>query len=263
VNLPEHYQDGGPSVDFYDIREVGGPGTPCDGDVDFYLTQARKVGGPILDLACGTGRVAFPLAKAGFAVIGLDRSPAMLNVARSKLADRGPANPRFIRGNMARFDLRRRFGLIIIAYRAFQHLLTPASQRSCLLHARKHLRPKGRLIVHLFDPRLDLCVQGDPAAVMNRATTKDATGREVAVVVTERRPDPLTQTFSETWRWTVTHDGAVVHRSADVLRLRWTYRYEMRYLFELCKFKVLAEYSDFRRSHPQYAAEQVWVVAPA
>jgi hypothetical protein len=39
--------------------------------------------------------------------------------------------------------------------------------------------------------------------------------------------------------------------------------YEMRYLFELCKFKVLAEYSDFRRSNPQYAAEQVWVVAPA
>jgi hypothetical protein len=60
VKLPDHYQDGGPSVDFYDVRERGGPGTLLDGDIEFYLAQARKTGGPILDLACGTGRVAFP-----------------------------------------------------------------------------------------------------------------------------------------------------------------------------------------------------------
>jgi len=164
---------------------------------------------------------------------------------------------------MARFDLEQRFRLIIIAYRAFQHLLTPALQRSCLLATRKHLHPDGRLIVHLFDPRLNRCVQGDPASVMKPAAVRDDAGREVDVVVTDRRPDPLTQTLSETWRWTIRHHGTVVQRSADVLRLRWTYRYEMRYLFELCKFKVLAEYSDFRRSPPQYGAEQIWVVGPA
>ena len=69
MKLPEHYQNGGPSVEFYDLRERGGPGTLLDGDVEFYLGQARKTGGPILDLACGTGRVAFPLARAGFDVL--------------------------------------------------------------------------------------------------------------------------------------------------------------------------------------------------
>src|SRR6185503_10941179 len=121
MKLPEHYQDGGPSVEFYDIRETGGPGSVLDGDVEFYLAQARKMGGPVLDLACGTGRVAFPLAQAGFDVTGVDRAPAMLEVARTKLRASPLKNLRFVRGNMARFSLGRRFRLTIVAYRAFQH----------------------------------------------------------------------------------------------------------------------------------------------
>ena len=65
MKLPQHDHDGGPSVEFYELRERGGPGTVLDGDVEFYLAQARKTGGPILDLACGIGRVALALAGAG------------------------------------------------------------------------------------------------------------------------------------------------------------------------------------------------------
>jgi ubiquinone/menaquinone biosynthesis C-methylase UbiE len=84
MKLPLHYQDGGPSVEFYDLCERGAFGTVCDGDVEFYIAQARKIGGPVLDLACGTGRVALPLAKAGFAVTGIERAPGMLAIARAK-----------------------------------------------------------------------------------------------------------------------------------------------------------------------------------
>jgi len=55
----------------------------------------------------------------------------------------------------------------------------------------------------------------------------------------------------------------VVQTYSDVLRLRWTYRYEMRYLFELAGFTVVAEHSDFKGSPPRYGAEQVWVVEAA
>src|SRR6185369_11359833 len=100
MTLPEHYQDGGPSVDYYDVRETGGPGSLLDGDVEFYLKQARKTRGPVLDLACGTGRVAFPLAAAGLDVTGLDSAPGMLAVARAKQRASGLKNIRFVRGNM-------------------------------------------------------------------------------------------------------------------------------------------------------------------
>jgi len=54
----------------------------------------------------------------------------------------------------------------------------------------------------------------------------------------------------------------VVRRCDDVLRLRWTYRHEMRHLFELTGYRVGAEYSDFSGAPPRYAAEQIWVVTP-
>jgi len=260
MTYPEHYQDGGPSVDFYDLRERGGPGSILDGDVEFYLAQAKKSGGPVLDVACGTGRVAFPLARAGVEVTGLDRAPGMIAIARAKQQESGLTNLRFVRADMSRFDLRhRRFRLAIVAYRAFQHLLTPKAQRACLTHIHRHLAKGGRLIVHLFDPRLEFCVPDSPPLVGRRPAAHDpTTGRDVFLEVTDRMTDPVTQTFSEIWRWRVLHNGAVVETFDDELRLRWTYRYEMRYLLELCGFKLVGEHSDFKGSPPRYGAEQVF-----
>jgi ubiquinone/menaquinone biosynthesis C-methylase UbiE len=260
MTYPKHYQDGGPSVEFYDLRERGGPGSILEGDVEFYLAQARKTGGPVLDVACGTGRVAFPLAETGIDVTGIDSAPGMIAIARAKQRAAGMNNLRFVRADMRRFDLgRRKFRLAVIPYRAFQHLLTPAAQRSCLTRIHRHLAPRGRLIVHLFDPRLEFCTP-DSLPMMGRrpAAHDDATGRDVFLEVTDRITDPVTQTFSEIWRWRVMRDGALVETYDDELRLRWTYRYEMRYLLELSGFKVVGEHSDFKGSPPKYGAELVF-----
>ena len=193
--MRQHYLSGGPAVDFYDVREAIGPSNPCEGDLAFYLRQARRTGSPILELGCGTGRISLPLAQAGFDVIGLDQSPSMLLVAREK-AKRSPRPVRFVRGNMARFQLRRRFRLVLIPYRAFQHLLTPTDQRRCLRCVHRHLAREGRLVVHLFDPRLEFCFPGSPNPANARSTAHDPrSNRSVEVVVTDRRLDPLTQTF--------------------------------------------------------------------
>jgi SAM-dependent methyltransferase len=259
VPLPEYY-DGGPSVEFYDLRTTDGPDTPIHGDVAFYLGQARRAGGPILDLACGTGRVAVPLARAGFDVTAVDRSPGMLAIARAKLRAAPGPRVRFVRGSMTRFAVPGRFALAIIAFRAFQHLLTVREQRACLDRVRHHLRRDGRLIVHLFDPRLEYCLPQRSAPPMRTTVHDSATGQDVSVSIADRRNDPVSQTFSETWKWTITRRGRMVRQHADVMRLRWTYRHEMRHLFELTGYRVVAEYSDFRRSPPRYGAEQIWVV---
>jgi len=114
--------------------------------------------------------------------------------------------------------------------------------------------------VHLFDPKLEFCVPTSPPLNSKRPTVHDPiTSQDVGLEVTDRQTDPVTQTFSEIWRWSVVRDRAVVTNYDDVLRLRWTYRYEMRYLLELTGFKVLTEHSDFKGSVPRYGAEQVWV----
>ena len=52
-------------------------------DVEFYVEEARASGGPVVELACGTGRISVPVAKAGVPVIGVDASAGMLEVAGS------------------------------------------------------------------------------------------------------------------------------------------------------------------------------------
>src|SRR5688500_14923572 len=76
--------------------------TGLPGDVEFYSAlalEAHGAGGQVLELGCGTGRVSIPIAREGISVVGLDRSAAMLDVARKK--SRGLDNVRWVEGDMA------------------------------------------------------------------------------------------------------------------------------------------------------------------
>jgi ubiquinone/menaquinone biosynthesis C-methylase UbiE len=137
------------------------------GDVAFYERVAREAGGPVLELACGTGRIALPLAKAGLHVTGVDRSDAMLTTARRKLAML-PASVQerlsLVDQDMSALSLGRRFGFVFVPFRSFQHLLTIDLQRKSLEAIRRHLEPAGRLALHLFDPRLDWLIDAHRSA---------------------------------------------------------------------------------------------------
>jgi ubiquinone/menaquinone biosynthesis C-methylase UbiE len=129
------------------------PGLP--GDVDFYVGLAREAaaaGHAVLELASGTGRVAIPIARKGISIVGLDRSPAMLQHARQK--GEGLANLRLIEGDMRDFHLDERFGLVFIPYRSFLHLLTVEDQKACLACIREHLVEGGRFALNFFNPNV-------------------------------------------------------------------------------------------------------------
>jgi SAM-dependent methyltransferase len=248
------------AVDLYDVREHG-----IEGDIEFYLEAAREHEGPILDIGVGTGRVALPLVEAGHDVTGLDNSPHMLARAQEKIDRLEPGQRERIRlaqANMVDFRLDREFALVLIPYRGFQHVLTPEEQRRSLSCIHRHLRTHGRLIIDLFDPRLEYCLPEAATAPVDREPVNHpVSGNRVDVRVEERVNDPQAQTLHVTWSYRETdEDGHVVHRDTDVLRLRWTYRYEMAYLFELTGFEVEALYGDFSRGPPVYGGEQLWVV---
>jgi SAM-dependent methyltransferase len=122
-------------------------------DIPFYLglaLEAKAAGKSVLELACGTGRVTIPIAEAGVDIVGLDSSPAMLEVARHK--SQGIANLRWVQGDMAGFAIEGAYGLIIIPWRSFLLLLTTESQVSCLSAIYQHLLPGGRLALNFFNP---------------------------------------------------------------------------------------------------------------
>ncbi|HEX3047843.1 MAG TPA: class I SAM-dependent methyltransferase, partial [Bacillota bacterium] len=82
-------------------------------DLEFYRTLINQFGEPVLELACGTGRVTIPLAKMGFQIAGLDLSKAMTHLARQK-SQEAALNISFYNADMTDFSIDQRFGFIFI-----------------------------------------------------------------------------------------------------------------------------------------------------
>ena len=126
-----------------------------DESESFYVEQAVSCGGPVLELACGTGRLTIPIARQHIATTGLDSSADMLSLASGKAADAGLAVD-FVRRDMRRFALRKQFAMIFIAMNSLLHLTKIDDLRSCLACVRRHLLPGGRFVFDIFNPNLHL-----------------------------------------------------------------------------------------------------------
>ena len=115
-----------------------------DGDLPLYLELAREHGRKVLEIACGSGRVLVPLARAGCDVVGIDVSPHMLALAQAKLS--GEHRARLIQADMRDFVLDEAdFDVAIVAVKSFAYLTESDDQLSCLrrIHARERLAIPG------------------------------------------------------------------------------------------------------------------------
>jgi SAM-dependent methyltransferase len=265
--LRQLYERDGLSVELYDLTtEDAVAGCSVAGDVAFYVELARGCGGPALEVACGTGRVAWEIARAGVDVVGFDLSRAMLACAEAKRASMpGDVARRatFFHADMTAFDAGLRFPLVVVPFRAFQVLLTTEAQRRALACMREHMTDDGRLVIDVFDPRLEF-LTSEEQPWTERTHHDTERGTTVETWITNRSFDVIRQRLHEEWHIVERGaDGEVVREETDTLDLRWGFRHEMRHLFELCGLAVEAEYSDFLRSPPDYAKEQVWVLRRA
>lgn len=245
----------------YDSTVVAPPG-----DVEFYLALAKKAaeeGHGVLELACGTGRVAIPIARSGIETVGLDLSAAMIARAREK--SDGMETVRWVEGSMNQFELPERFGLAFIAFRSFQHLLTLRDQLSCLECIHRHLTPGGRVSINVFNP--DIVVMGQWLGAMmgdlqrRREDYQNPRSGRPARVWETRQYHPASQEVESTFiDEELDADGSVVSRVYRDLRLRYVFRYEMEHLFARTGFEVEALYGDFAGgSFEDTSPEMVWV----
>lgn len=127
-------------------------------DVALYLSilHDERVLGPLLELGCGTGRVALPLVRAGYRVTGVDVSPTMLAHARrhrSGLPADEAMRLRFSLQDMTRFSFPRRFSAAIIAFSTLALVTDPRARTRCLERSHAHLDPGGLLLIDLPQPR--------------------------------------------------------------------------------------------------------------
>lgn len=119
-------------------------------ELTFYSQIARSAENPILEIACGTGRISIPLALQGFNVTGIDLCEGMINWAKQKA---GNIPVKFQVDDCRAFVLDQKFKMIFMTGNSFQALLTRADQELFLDSVQKHLSDEG---IFAFDTRFPL-----------------------------------------------------------------------------------------------------------
>lgn len=137
----------------YDLDLLEDPG-----DLDLYRALAARTGGPILEIAAGSGRVAVPLAEAGYEVTAVDISPAMLARAKRAAAEAGTgARLEWIVADLIGLRLPGgdKFRLAILALNSILLLDTRDVQAAALETMARHLLPGGIAVVDVWLPSAD------------------------------------------------------------------------------------------------------------
>ena len=213
------------------------------GDIPFYLKQAGRYGGPVLELACGTGRITIPLAKQGIDITGLDVSGGMLQQAEANAARTG-ASVSWIQADCCRFSLGSRFKLILIPFNSIAHLHDPESIEGCFACVKKHLSDGGRFIVDIFNPRLDILVR-DPSERYPVAEYPDPDGRGTVTVTENNIYDAASQVNHIKWYYRI---GDSSDESVEELNMRVFFPQELDALLRNGSFIIDAKYGDFDES---------------
>jgi SAM-dependent methyltransferase len=207
-------------------------------DVTFYLQEARRSGGPVVELGVGTGRIAVPIAADGIRVIGVDSSRGMLDVCAR-------------RGTLAGVDLDLRVGdlreppvsecvpLVICPFRSLLHMHTDEDRRRVFTSARDLLLPGGRFVFDVFTP-----TTADIEKTQRRWLEREPGIFEHAVWDESARTLTLTVRGNE---------------RETTMVLAWLAPEEWRGLLEESGFAVEACYGWFDRSPYREGEDTVWI----
>jgi SAM-dependent methyltransferase len=209
----------------YDVDLLDDPG-----DLDLYLALAARADGPILELGVGTGRLAVPLAAAGWPVTGVDADPAMLVRARARAATGGPeagSRLRLIEADAVAVRLADRYRMAFIALNTLLVLGDRGAQAAAVRTLAEHLEPGGLAVVDVWLPDADDLARYDGRLILEYVRTDPETGRTV-VKTGAATHHPATQTVNLTTLYDEVVPGAAPTRWLRTDRIRLVGADELR-----------------------------------
>jgi SAM-dependent methyltransferase len=230
-------------------------------DLPFYLELAEQHRSPLLEVACGTGRVLIPIVRKGIEIHGVDNSRPMLQILQNSL-DREPLEVRqrvtLHEGDMRDFRLGAQFRLVIIPFRPMQHMHTVEDQVSALTTAALHLSKDGILAFDVFYPKFEMLTSKmgeevlefewspgpNPAEVVRRYFRKDSV-------------DKINQIFYFTFIYHTFRDGELILEETEEFKLSYFTYPHLRALFLLAGLEPVAEYGSFAKTPLDNRAEQM------
>lgn len=226
----------------------------------FYVEAYTAADGPVVELGVGDGRIAVDAAARGRAMIGVDQSPAMLQLCRER-AERAGVLGRLtlLEADFRSFTLPEPAGLIALPYHSLGHLTTLADKRDALRHIHGQLRPGGRFVFDDFfmtPERLDALRR-----VQLRAEYVSPDGHDTLLWVTSLVDEPAQTMRVVTWEDTLAEDGTMTSRRYRTLSLSWMTPAQARPLLAEAGFEVEACFGAFDGTpfDPATADEQIWI----
>lgn len=221
-------------------------------DVEFYIELARESPGAVLEIGCGTGRVLIPTARAGVSVTGLDASEDMLCVCKRKLAAE-PSDVQqrvtLLSGDMRGFDFGRKFRLITVPFRPFQHLLTVEDQLACLRCVRDHLSDDGRFVLDLFNPSLPALITPPDSEEQDEhpGPVQLPGGGSMRRAARVLHRDVFAQIITAQLCYYVSRANGTTDRLVHEFQLRYLFRFEVEHLLARVGFEVEALYAGYNK----------------
>jgi SAM-dependent methyltransferase len=265
-----------PSVDYYDSDYPGVgtcalPGNLDDRleiqgiahDIERYLELGRTHPGPVLEIGCGTGRIAIPLARAGHAVTGVDISAAMLERCRTKLDREGDETRARVRLEMQDARLLecrgQTFSLVLLPFNTLMLFATRRDQQQVLARAAAVLDTGGRLAVDVVNP-LALPLRGDPVPVpfLSRRHGERNLAYTRFAALSPVDADQRQQLYG--WYDEVDEAG-VVRRTPYSMWWRLIFRGELELMLEACGLAVESVEGGHRQEDFKALSRKLFVVA--
>jgi SAM-dependent methyltransferase len=230
-------------------------------DIPFYVDLAKKSGGPVLEIAGGTGRVLIPIAREGIAIEGVDSSESMLAVLRRNLAREAHEVRERVtihEGDMRNFRLEKKFALVTIPFRPMQHMYTVQDQVAALTTAAFHLREDGRLAFDVFFPNFETLAANIGKEILDMEWTVEGEPNKVVRRYFRKKSyDKIQQTFGGESVFRTYEDGKVVLEESDSLKMCYYTYQQLRALFLLAGLEPVEEYGSFAREPLDNASKEM------
>jgi 2-polyprenyl-3-methyl-5-hydroxy-6-metoxy-1,4-benzoquinol methylase len=220
----------------YDIEE----GERSFQRIAFYCDLAKTVGGPVLEIACGSGLVSIPVAAQGLEVTGVDLARPMLEHARRKAQSQG-LNIRWVEADARSFALGTQYQFIFITGNAFQAFLRRADQEALLASVKRHLAPEGIFAFETRNPSgHDLSTQSEEEFDQSYINVE---GHKVSVSSTQIY-DPIAQIIYWT-SYRCWNDGERDHTKETHIACRFTYPQELESLLYYNGFQIVQQFGNW------------------
>jgi SAM-dependent methyltransferase len=202
-------------------------------DFEYYYSKLKNLKGPVLEAGCGNGRLMIPLLKAGLKVSGVDVSATMIKLCKQNLK-LAKLKADLIQGDLLNLEIGQKFEAIVMPVGSFMLFDTVEAAAKVLKNFAKHLAPRGRILLDIGTPSLDLHLEGQR---LHRARVERTDGSFVNVenTLTYRILDQVEDILI---RYEDFRDGRLVATELQQLPLRWWGLYEFSALVQECGLKI-------------------------